>query len=149
MGYYAATVADSLITRAAIEDLVRNPLALEERDDAAQLVPRLSNPSFVRAARVLHREQRLDLLLAHATPEQLTGLMDLEAWTGQRLHLPRARGWLAAIADAMQAAMKPPTAASFFPASPPKRPTRRPPANDEVASAAKGPSTVTIPSHKR
>jgi hypothetical protein len=99
MGYYAATVADSLITRAAIEDLVRNPLALEERDDAAQLVPRLSNPSFVRAARVLHREQRLDLLLAHATPEQLTGLMDLEAWTGQRLHLPRARGWLAAIAE--------------------------------------------------
>jgi hypothetical protein len=58
-------------------------------------------------ARVLREEQRLDLLIGHATAEQLTTLLDLDAWIEDRVDTPRARAWLATIADAYASAHKP------------------------------------------
>lgn len=74
-------------------------MALEELDDREAVVSALAHQTFVRVARRLFEETRLDLLLPHATPEQLTALLDLDAWHHDRLDVPKARFWLLAIAD--------------------------------------------------
>ncbi len=89
--------------RAVIDD----PLALDERDDADELVPMLPAASFVRMARRLADEARLDLLLPRATPDQLVCLLDLDAWHGDRMDIPRARRWLVAIGESWAAVDKP------------------------------------------
>ena len=89
--------------RLAPEDLrtlTSDPLTLEQRDDLPTFVPALPPTSFVAAARALHAEDRLELLLPHASPEQLTALFDLEAWRRDRVDIDRARVWLTAIVDA-------------------------------------------------
>ncbi|MDC0671841.1 DUF6178 family protein [Nannocystis radixulma] len=85
----------------------RDPLVLEQRDDLAEFVPRLPPTAFVQIARGLREEDRLDLLLPHASPEQLTALLDLDGWSRDRIAVDKARAWLVAIADAYAAAGKP------------------------------------------
>jgi hypothetical protein len=80
----------------AIED---DPLVLDTRDDLHVLVPALPSPTFVRLCRRLRDESRLDLLLPHATPEQLSSLLDLDGWVRDRIDIRRARVWLHAIAE--------------------------------------------------
>lgn len=80
--------------------VVDDPLSLELRDDAAQLIEALPVQSFVKVARKLREEQRLDLLLPYASAEQITGIFDLDAWQRDRLSTPRAREWLDRIVDA-------------------------------------------------
>lgn len=80
----------------AIED---DPLVLDARDDLHVLVPGLPSPTFVRLAKRLRDESRLDLLLPHATPEQLSSLLDLDGWVRDRIDIRRARVWLHAIAE--------------------------------------------------
>lgn len=80
----------------AIED---DPLSLDARDDAPVLVPALPPTTFVRIARHLREEDRLELLLPHATPYQLTSLLDLDGWVRDRVDIRRARVWLHAIAE--------------------------------------------------
>lgn len=80
----------------AIED---DPLVLDARDDLHVLVPALPSPTFVRLCRRLRDESRLDLLLPHATPEQLSSLLDLDGWVRDRIDIRRARVWLHAIAE--------------------------------------------------
>lgn len=80
----------------AIEE---DPLALDARDDVHVIVPALPSPTFVRLARRLRDESRLDLLLPHATPEQLSSLLDLDGWVRDRIDIRRARVWLHAIAE--------------------------------------------------
>jgi hypothetical protein len=94
----------------AFEDmrlLVDDPLVLDDRDDADAVVPQLASQTFVSMARRLSDENRLELLLPHATPEQLTSVLDLDAWREDRIDVPRARLWLLAIADAYSGAAKP------------------------------------------
>lgn len=89
--------------RLAPEDLrtlTGDPLTLEQRDDLPSFVPALPPTSFVAVARGLQGEDRLELLLPHASPEQLTALFDLEAWRRDRVDIDRARVWLTAIVDA-------------------------------------------------
>ncbi|MCY0986021.1 DUF6178 family protein [Nannocystis sp. ILAH1] len=78
----------------------RDPLVLEQRDDLPELVPTLPPTAFVQIARGLRDEDRLDLVLPHASPEQLTALLDLDGWSRDRLAVEKARGWLVAIVDA-------------------------------------------------
>ncbi|MBZ5713058.1 DUF6178 family protein [Nannocystis pusilla] len=85
----------------------RDPLVLEQRDDLAEFVPRLPPTAFVQIARGLREEDRLDLLLPHASPEQLTALLDLDGWSRDRIAVDKARAWLVAIADAYALAGKP------------------------------------------
>ncbi|PRQ09460.1 DUF6178 family protein [Enhygromyxa salina] len=80
--------------------VVDEPLSLEARDDAEQVVRALPVQSFVTVARKLREERRLDLLLPHATAEQITGLFDLDAWERDRLAIARAREWLDRIVEA-------------------------------------------------
>jgi hypothetical protein len=80
----------------AIED---DPLVLDARDDVHVLVPALPPPTFVRLCRRLRDESRLDLVLPHATPEQLSSLLDLDGWVRDRVDIRRARVWLHAIAE--------------------------------------------------
>jgi len=80
----------------ALED---EPLALDARDDLHVLVPALPSPTFVRLARRLRSENRLDLLLPYATAEQLSSLLDLDGWVRDRIDIRRARVWLQAIAE--------------------------------------------------
>jgi hypothetical protein len=80
----------------ALED---DPLALDGRDDLHVLVPALPSPTFVRLARRLRDENRLELLLPHATPDQLSSLLDLDGWIRDRIDIRRARPWLHAIAE--------------------------------------------------
>ena len=88
--------------------LVDDPLMLDDRDDAALVVPQLPAQTFVSMARRLSDESRLELLLPHATPDQLTCVLDLDAWLDDdRLNVPRARLWLLAIADAYSGGSKP------------------------------------------
>lgn len=75
-----------------------DPLALEQRDDGHVLVPALPPTTFVRIARKLRDENRLELLLPLATPYQLTSLLDLDGWVTDRVDIRRARVWLHAIA---------------------------------------------------
>lgn len=89
--------------RLAPEDLrtlTSDPLTLEQRDDLPSFVPSLPATDFVAAARGLQGEDRLELILPHASPEQLTALFDLEAWRRDRVDIDRARVWLTAIVDA-------------------------------------------------
>lgn len=98
------------LARAGADDLQSaqdDPLSLDQRDDLASFVPRLPLVGFVRVARALREEDRLDLVLPHASPEQLTALLDLDGWARERLHVERARGWLLAIVEAYAAADKP------------------------------------------
>jgi hypothetical protein len=81
-----------------------DPLSLESVADIAQVVLELPQQAFVEVARNLTSERRLDLLLAHASPEQLTSLFDLDVWTRDRVDIPRARTWLAAIVDCYELA---------------------------------------------
>ncbi len=83
------------------------PLALEDVDAPEALVPRIDAQDFVRVARTLRDENRLDLLLGHATAEQLTSLMDLDAWQRDRVDVPQARTWLMLLARLYQAMDKP------------------------------------------
>lgn len=87
-----------------VQLVVDDPLTLDTRDDAAELVRALPVQSFVAVARKLHEEERLDLVLPYASPEQITGLFDLDAWTRDRLAIPRARAWLDRIVDAYEQA---------------------------------------------
>ena len=91
------------------EELSRSaedPLSLELRDDLHTFVPQLPSQSFVTIARKLRDEQRLELLLPHATADQLTSVCDLDSWEGDRLIVAKARAWLAEIARCYQAADK-------------------------------------------
>jgi hypothetical protein len=87
--------------------VIDDPLVLDGRDDGDALVGALPPAAFVRAARRLRDEGRLDLLLPRANVDQLIGLIDLDAWDGDRVAIERARNWLVAIGDAWAAADKP------------------------------------------
>lgn len=76
-----------------------DPLALEHRDDLPSFVPALPATSFVAVARGLQAEGRLELVLPHATAEQITALFDLDAWRRERVDIDRARLWLTEIVD--------------------------------------------------
>lgn len=86
--------------RDPLERVVSDPLSLEQRDDLPRLVPTMPSVTFVQIARGLRDEDRLDLLLPHATSDQLTALLDLDGWVRDRVAVDRARAWLIAIADA-------------------------------------------------
>lgn len=88
-----------LIDADDLRALDEDPLVLDTRDDLPVLVPALSAPTFVRLARRLRDEKRLDLLLPHATAAQLTSLLDLDGWVRDRIDIRRARVWLHAIAE--------------------------------------------------
>lgn len=90
-----------------LRQVIDDPLALERRDDADTLVPALPSASFVRMARILRDEGRLDLLLPRATADQLIALLDLDAWVDERIDNTRARRWLVAIGESWAAADKP------------------------------------------
>ncbi|MDC0719735.1 DUF6178 family protein [Nannocystis bainbridge] len=90
-----------------VASVQRDPLVLEQRDDLPELIPQLPPTAFVQIARGLREEDRLDLVLPHASPEQLTALLDLDGWERERIAVDKARGWLVAIADAYIAAGKP------------------------------------------
>ena len=99
----AAAAASAPVLLLAPEDLrtlTSDPLTLEQRDDLPSFVPSLPATDFVAAARGLQGEDRLELILPHASPEQLTALFDLEAWRRDRVDIDRARVWLTAIVDA-------------------------------------------------
>lgn len=83
-----------------VQLVVEDPLSLETRDDATELIAALPVQSFVAVARKLRDEQRLDLLLPYASAEQITGIFDLDAWQRDRLSTPRAREWLDRIVEA-------------------------------------------------
>ncbi len=76
-----------------------DPLVLDARDDGHVVIPRLPASTFVRIARRLRDEERLELLLPFATTEQLTSLLDLDGWSEDRLDVARGRTWLHAIAE--------------------------------------------------
>ncbi len=80
---------------------------LDTRDDADTVVAQLAPTAFVRVAKRLVDEARLDLLLPRATPDQLVSLLDLDAWQGDRVDITRARRWLVAIGESWAAAEKP------------------------------------------
>ena len=87
------------LTAEDLRALDDDPLTLEARDDLPVLVPALPATVFVRVARRLREENRLELLLPHATPFQLTSLLDLDGWVRDRIDIRRARVWLHAIAE--------------------------------------------------
>src|SRR5690606_41487987 len=74
-----------------LRQVIDEPLALDELDTPGALVPQLSTQMFVRIARRLRDEHRLELLLPHATPEQLTGLLDIDGWNADRGDGPLVR----------------------------------------------------------
>lgn len=82
-----------------LDVIVDDPLVLDTRDDAHILIPALPAPTFVRIARRLRDENRLDILLPFATPYQLSSLLDLDGWARDRIDIRRARVWLHAIAE--------------------------------------------------
>ncbi len=90
--------APSSVSVEALARVTRDPLVLDERADAPALVRALPAQSFVDVVRRLDAEGRLDLVLPHATHEQLVALLDLDAWRRDRVVIPRARRWLAEIA---------------------------------------------------
>lgn len=83
----------------ALQGVLSDPLSLEDLEDAAGLVPTIDAQSFVRMSRILQEESRLDLLLPYATPDQLTSLIDIDAWTNERVDLGRAQLWILEIAQ--------------------------------------------------
>lgn len=82
-----------------LQALLDDPTTLDDRDDGPVLIPALPVQTFVRIARRLRDESRLELLLPFATPAQLTSLLDLDAWIQDRIDVPRSREWLHAIAE--------------------------------------------------
>jgi hypothetical protein len=82
-----------------LQTLTDDALALEDLEEVAIVVPQLPAQTFVRIARHLREENRLELLLPFATPAQLTSLIDLDGWHRDRVHIPRARAWLAALVE--------------------------------------------------
>jgi len=82
-----------------LRQVVDEPLVLDSVDEPQDLVAQLSPQMFVRVARKLREEHRLELLLPHATTEQLVSLLDIDGWNDDRIDLSRIRGWLLAIAD--------------------------------------------------
>lgn len=99
------------VTPGALLDELRavldEPLSLESRDDADVVVPALPAAAFVRVARALRDEGRLELVLPRATVDQLVALLDLDAWSDERIDTTRARRWLVAIGESWAAADKP------------------------------------------
>ncbi|MEE9383603.1 MAG: DUF6178 family protein [Nannocystaceae bacterium] len=91
-----------------LHKLVEDPLSLELRDDLPLVVPLLPPQAFVAATRKLRHEQRLELLLPHATAEQLTSVADLDVWENDRVLIPKAREWLLEIARCYHQAEKQP-----------------------------------------
>jgi hypothetical protein len=89
--------------RAVVDD----PLVLDRRDDAEAIVATLPPAMFVRVARRLRDEGRLELLLPRATPDQLVTLLDLDVWRGDRVDIGRARQWLLAIGECWVLADRP------------------------------------------
>lgn len=87
-----------------LEVALRDPLSLEDRDDLDTFIPAIPAQSFYRLATQLHDEGRVDLLFTNAKPEQLTTVLDLGAWTGDRLDVLRTREWIAAIVDTYETA---------------------------------------------
>lgn len=79
--------------------LTEDPMTLEHRDDLDWAVPLLPAQNFVKMARSLREEGRLDLLVPHATAAQLTSILDLDAWEQERLDPERARNWMVDIVD--------------------------------------------------
>jgi hypothetical protein len=98
---------DRKSANARLATVLSAPLALEDVEDPDALVPRIDAQDFVRVARALRDENRLDLLLGHATAEQLTSLIDLDAWQRDRVDVPQARVWLMLLARLYQAMDKP------------------------------------------
>ena len=98
---------DRTTGNARLVAVLDNPLSLEDVEDPGALVPRVDAQDFVRVARSLRDENRLDLLLGHATAEQLTSLIDLDAWVRDRVDAPQARTWLMLLARLYQAMDKP------------------------------------------
>lgn len=96
-----------VLTDGDVQLLTEDPLALELRDDLEEAVPMLPTQSFVRIARRLREENRLDLVLPYATPEQLTGVMDLDVWKQDRVDVPKTREWLDKITDCYREAQRP------------------------------------------
>ena len=92
---------------ARLAAVLHEPMTLESVETPAALVPRIDAQDFVRVARDLKEEQRLDLLLGHATAEQITSLLDLDAWQRDRVDVPQARTWLMLLARLYQAMDKP------------------------------------------
>lgn len=80
----------------ALED---DPQILESREDGPVLVPALPPTTFVRIARRLRDEDRIEILLPLATPYQLSSLLDLDGWVRDRVDIRRARPWLHDIAQ--------------------------------------------------
>lgn len=102
--------SDDRLVRIDSEELQairEDPLVLELRDDVDEVVPAIPSQAFVGIARQLLEEGRLDLVLPHALPDQLTALLDLDAWRNDRLEVPTGRGWLLAVADAYEEAARP------------------------------------------
>jgi len=83
-----------------LRTVLDDPLALDDLDNGPTLVALLPAQTFVRIARQLRDESRLDLLLPFATPDQLTSLLDLDGWTQERLDIARSREWIHAISEA-------------------------------------------------
>ncbi len=83
-----------------LEALHADPLVLDDRDDLPTFVATVPLTNFVAVARNLRDEGRLDLVLPHATAEQITALFDLDAWRGDRVDVAKARAWLTEIVDA-------------------------------------------------
>lgn len=102
----APTPPESKIAPEDLQRVVEEPLSLE-RDDAAELIAALPVQGFVTVARKLRDEQRLDLLLPHASAEQIVGIFDLDSWEQDRLAVVRAREWLDRIAEAYREANAP------------------------------------------
>ena len=96
-------IPDTDDLRAVLDD----PLVLEDRDDADDVVAALPPAAFVRVARRLMDEGRLELLLPRASPDQLVTILDLDVWQGDRVDIARARRWLLAIGECWVAADKP------------------------------------------
>ncbi|MCA9663338.1 MAG: hypothetical protein KC486_33720 [Myxococcales bacterium] len=91
----------------SLEVALRDPVSLELRDDLDDFVPAIPPQSFYRLARALHEEGRLDLLFPHANPAQLTTVLDLGAWQGERLDVLRVREWITAIVHTYEDARAP------------------------------------------
>lgn len=79
--------------------LTDDPLGLEHRDDLDLVVGLLPAQNFVRIARSLRENGRLDLLVPYATAAQLTSILDLDAWERDQIDPARARSWLVDIVD--------------------------------------------------
>jgi hypothetical protein len=95
------------LTHGDVQLLTQDPLALEMREDLETAVPQIPTQTFVRIARQLRDEHRLDLVLPHATAEQLTGIMDLDVWRGDQVEIPKVREWLNRIVDCYGEAQQP------------------------------------------